>query len=46
MQELNKRHTTVNLADSLQNVATEWQIDNKIVSIVHDNACITYIAVQ
>ena len=34
MQELSERHTAENLADSLQNVAAEWQIDTKIVSIV------------
>ena len=38
IQELSEKHTAENLADSLQNVAAEWQIDTKIVSIVHDNA--------
>ncbi|XP_011859300.1 PREDICTED: zinc finger BED domain-containing protein 1-like [Vollenhovia emeryi] len=38
IQELSERHTAENLADSLQNVVAEWQIDTKIVSIVHDNA--------
>lgn len=38
IQELSERHTAENLADSLQNVAAEWQIDTKIVAIVHDNA--------
>lgn len=38
MQELSEKHTAENLADSLQNIAAEWQIDTKIVSIVHDNA--------
>jgi len=37
MQELSEKHTAENLADSLQNIAAEWQIDIKIVCIVHDN---------
>ncbi|XP_024886716.1 zinc finger BED domain-containing protein 1-like, partial [Temnothorax curvispinosus] len=46
MQELSERHTAENLADSLQNVAAEWQIDTKIVSIVHDNASNIVLAVN
>lgn len=45
MQEHSERHTAENLANSLQNVAAEWKIDTKIVSI-HDNASNIVVAVN
>ncbi|EZA58810.1 Zinc finger BED domain-containing protein [Ooceraea biroi] len=46
IQELSERHTAENLSDSLQIVAAEWQINTKIVSIVHDNASNIVVAVD
>lgn len=37
-EELDERHTAMNLSDSLQNVLAEWDLCDKVVASVNDNA--------
>ena len=33
-----ERHTGVHIAETLREIAKDWNIDNKVVAVVHDNA--------
>ena len=33
-----KRHTGVNIAEFLREIAKDWNLDNKVAAVVHDNA--------
>ena len=36
--EMMERHTGVNIAECLREIAKDWNLDNKVVAVVHDNA--------
>lgn len=46
IEELDERHTAQNLADSLYNVAAQFSIEGKILSITNDNAANIVAAVK
>ena len=33
-----EHHTGVHIAENLRKIAKDWNIDNKVVAVVHDNA--------
>ena len=35
---MTERHTGVHIADSLTEIAKDWNLEGKIVAVVHDNA--------
>lgn len=37
-EEMSERHTSANLRERLLKVITTWQLNNKVVAVVHDNA--------
>ena len=37
-REMTERHTGVHIADSLTEIAKDWNLEGKIVAVVHDNA--------
>ena len=36
--EMMERHTGVNIAECLREIVKDWNLDNKVVAVVHDNA--------
>ena len=37
-REMTERHTGIHIAESLTEIAKDWNLDGKVVAIVHDNA--------
>lgn len=37
-REMSERHTGIHIAESLTEIAKDWNLDRKVVAIVHDNA--------